>query len=373
METFLHRCLQLASLGGTDVFPNPKVGSVITHDGQIIGEGYHTAVGKAHAEIEAFNNIPRDLLHLLSESTLYVNLEPCSHYGRTPPCVDEIIKRSVPHVVIGCKDPNPKVAGRGIQKLQSRGVKVDLVPNPFPFQHFNRVFFTNQLLNRSYVCLKWAESSNRKIAGFNPKSGKHLPVRITGFDSNLQVHKLRSLHHSILVGRRTAAIDNPRLTNRLYPGSSPIRIVLDPQKRLPKYLTMFSDGLPTMVITSREIQSSDATVHEWTNLSSTTIPYINVEHIYLEKANLSNLFELCSVLYTDYQISSILIEGGTNVLQQFINQSIFDEIHVFTGSRKINHGLNAPVLPENFTFDSINPLGVDIWKKKYINNWLSAY
>ena len=220
---FMRRCLQLASLGRGHVSPNPMVGAVVVHRGQIIGEGYHRCYGQPHAEVNAINSV-RDA-GLLPECTLYVSLEPCSHYGKTPPCADLIVQKKIPRVVVGCLDPFPKVSGQGVARLREAGVEVVTGVLEEECKALNRTFMTCQIDERPFVTLKWAQSRDGYIDRIR-KPGEPA-IRISDDVSSVWVHRLRAEADAILVGTNTAVADNPSLTTRLWYGRSPLRIVLD--------------------------------------------------------------------------------------------------------------------------------------------------
>ncbi len=219
---FLHRCLDLALKASRAVAPNPYVGSVIVHYGRIIGEGFHQQAGQPHAEVLAVRAVADPTL--LKESTIYVTLEPCAHFGKTPPCADLIIRHQIPRVVIGMQDPNPKVDGGGIARMKAQGIEVVLSPDPRPFAEINHVFLTNLAFQRPFIALKWAQTADGYLAGVQTNGGS-FPVRITGPQANQYTHRLRASYQGIWIGRKTAEIDNPRLNTRLYPGPNPIKIV----------------------------------------------------------------------------------------------------------------------------------------------------
>lgn len=340
---FLHRCIQLAELGGTKVIPNPKVGAVIVHNGTIIGEGFHPYSGGPHAEVVAVRDVKDQTL--LPDSTIYVSLEPCNHFGKTPPCVDLILEHKIPRVVVGCLDPNPKVAGKGIERLRTNGVEVELAEDVTPFTFLNRAFFVNQLYHRPYITLKWAQTADGFIAGHD-EAGNGIPIKITDFPSDVLVHKLRASHQAILVGRKTALSDDPSLTTRYYPGESPLRIVFDRKGTLPRTLKLFTDGNKTMILGAETTKTENVAYYsptQWTNLS------LLLEELYSEKG-----------------ICSILVEGGREILQQFIDQGVYDEIICFEGHKKIHAGIPAPTLASSFSFDSTRFSGQDIVKQKII-------
>jgi len=333
---YLARTLQLARLGTTRVLPNPRVGAVIVAQGRIVGEGFHDHVGGPHAEVNAVAAVRAEDRALLREATMYVSLEPCSHHGRTPPCADMIVREGIPRVVIGCQDPNPQVAGRGIDRMRQQGHSVVLSPEPGPFLYLNRGFITNQVLHRPYLTLKWAESPDGYLARMS--QGQPLPTPISGQVARVMVHRLRASHHSILVGRRTAAIDNPSLTTRHYPGEDPLRIVFDPHLHLSTSLQLLTDRRPTLLLNRHR--------HEVVGALQYYVPQ--------QWEDLNLLF---AELYEKLGLCSILIEGGQNILQQCLDQGAFDEVIRLQGPRPLRQGVPAPRLPQGWSFDTYRWIG----------------
>ncbi len=320
---FLNRCLELARMGSSKVYPNPRVGAVIAHNGRIIGEGFHPFSGGPHGEVSAYQAVSEH--HLLPESILYVSLEPCNHFGKTPPCTDLILKTGIPCVVVGCLDPNPKVAGKGITRLRQHGVEVILADDPAPFAALNAPFFINQQQKRPYIVLKWAQSPDGFIAGLDLAGNPH-STPITGKETRRKVHQLRAWHHAIMVGRKTADIDNPRLNTRVFYGEDPIRIVFDPLQQLNPDLHLLQDKQATIVLNQQQQSiSGNKTYHipmQW-------VPFP----------------ALISSLYTNLGICSILVEGGSHLLQQFLDTNLYDELYVFEGGEELVKGISAPAIP----------------------------
>ncbi|MEL6133512.1 MAG: bifunctional diaminohydroxyphosphoribosylaminopyrimidine deaminase/5-amino-6-(5-phosphoribosylamino)uracil reductase RibD [Bacteroidota bacterium] len=335
---FLHRCTQLAQSATRAVYPNPYVGSVIVNENQIIGEGFHAYSGGPHAEVNAVRSVSQP--DLLSSSTIYVSLEPCAHYGKTPPCADLIVQHKIPRVVIGMRDPNPKVDGGGIARLKAHGVEVVIAEDPTPFEALNKVFLTNLSAKRPFIVLKWAASADGYVAQTNAE-GQAFPTPISGIQAKRYVHRLRAFHHGILVGKHTAAIDNPSLTTRHFHGLSPIRMVLDRQLQLPEALTLFQDGGETWVINALRDEAVGA------------IRYIKQDQWTDWRKWLENL-------YAQTHIASILIEGGPNTLQQLIDQDMWDEIHYIEAPQKLGQGIPAPTLSPDLSFSSREYLGDDL-------------
>lgn len=305
---YLDRTLLLASLGTSRTFPNPKVGAVLVAGGRIIGEGFHEAAGSPHAEVHAIAQAERDFPELVAGATLYVSLEPCNHTNkRTPPCSELIVRKGIAEVVVGCADPNPQVAGAGIRRLRDAGIAVRLAADATPFQAINRAFFLNQQQQRSYITLKWAQTPDGFMAGISP-DGTPFPIRITDAAATAQVHRLRATHHAILVGANTARIDNPSLTTRHFYGESPVRIVLDGGRSL--------TALPPALR-----QSPPQTLHIQSRIAAA---------------------ELAAYCYQTHHISSILVEGGSDILQQFLAANAWDELYIFQGNTPIGNGFAAP-------------------------------
>jgi len=329
---YLERCKQLANIADSRVFPNPKVGSVIVHQGKIIGEGFHKMPGTGHGEVVAVASVADK--SLLPSACMYVNLEPCNHYGKTPPCTELILKHKIPRVVIGSLDPNPQVAGSGVKRLRSHGVEVLLAENPSSFLALNRVFFVNQLYKRAFIVLKWAESADNFIATFDSK-GKAIPTPISGSQSIRLAHKLRAQHHAIMIGRNTAVVDNPRLNTRLFPGNTPLRIVLDKSLRLPRSLRIFQDGLPSLILNTKKHETQGSVQY-----------YIPRQFVDLE--------ELGKELYQELGICSILVEGGSDLLQQYIDQRAYDEIWRVEAQKKLYKGVKGPTISKNLIFEQKN-------------------
>jgi diaminohydroxyphosphoribosylaminopyrimidine deaminase / 5-amino-6-(5-phosphoribosylamino)uracil reductase len=320
-EKYMHRCLELAQLGAGFVAPNPMVGAVLVHDERIIGEGFHRHYGQAHAEVNCINAVKKEDEQFINQSTLYVSLEPCAHHGKTPPCADLIIKNKIPKVVVGCRDPFSKVDGKGIEKLLTAGVEV--VQNVLEKEciDLNKRFFTFHTKNRPYIILKWAQSNNHKIA-----NADYSRVFISNECTNRLVHKWRSEEAAILVGTKTALTDNPSLNVRLWNGPNPIRITIDKDLSLPASLHLFNGEIKTIVFNTVK--------HEERN---NLIYYKMNDEKYLTKQIAEALFKL--------NIQSVLVEGGTKLLQSFINENLWDEARVINNEELItNNGLNAPEL-----------------------------
>jgi len=318
-SAFMQRCIQLAELGSGRTAPNPMVGAVLVHNGKIIGEGYHEIYGGPHAEVNCLSSVKANDRPLIPQSVLYVSLEPCVHHGKTPPCTDLILREKIPRVVIGCRDPFKEVNGKGIEKLIAHGVNVDYPVLEELAKEKNKRFFTFHQQKRPYIILKWAESSNHKIGG---RSGER--IKISNDYSNRLVHKWRSEEAGILIGTETALLDDPELTNRLWTGKSPIRIVLDNELRLPDYLNIFDGKIPTIILNRKKEMQSGELLFKKINSEQTDIPSI-----------LSSLHSL--------HVLSILVEGGAKLLQSFIDSELWDEIRIITNTEMvIEDGIPAP-------------------------------
>lgn len=317
-EFYIKRCIEIAKNALGSARPNPMVGSVIVHNNKIIGEGYTSAYGGNHAEVNAIQSVTNKAL--LKEATLYVTLEPCSHFGKTPPCSDLIIANNIPNVVIGTIDTHSKVAGQGIIKLQSKGcnVTVGVLENDCKLHH--KRFFTFHNKQRPYIILKWAETSDGFIAPESKKETK--PVWITNSLSRQLVHKWRAEEQAILVGTNTVTQDNPSLTVRDWTGQQPLRVVLDRHLKLNKNASVFNADAKTLIISSKS-ENKD------------TIAAIDFSH------SETIAQQICSVLHSK-DINSIIIEGGSKTLQTFIDEGLWDEARIFTGSTQFKEGVKAP-------------------------------
>lgn len=319
-EQFMQRCFQLAKLGAGHVAPNPMVGAVLVYDHQIIGEGYHQLYGKAHAEVNCIESVAEERKYLINRSALYVSLEPCSHFGKTPPCTQLIIRQKIPRVIISHVDPFPKVSGSGIAHLREAGVEVMVGVCEAAGKELNKRFFTFYEKKRPHIILKWAQSADGFIA--LPDNKK---VQISNEYTNRLVHKWRSEESAILIGTNTALSDDPQLTNRFWNGKSPVRVVLDAKLRLPEYLHIFDNTTPTLVFNAIKQQRKKDI--EWIK-----IPFSR-----------DVLQEILHVLY-EKKILSVLVEGGAKTLQSFIDSGLWDEARVITGTDFCGQGVSAPVL-----------------------------
>ncbi len=319
-DKYMNRCLELARLGLGTAAPNPIVGSVIVHQGKIIGEGYHKKSGEAHAEVNAINSVKNP--RLLKESTLYVNLEPCAHFGKTPPCSKLIVEKKIPKVVIGCIDTFAKVAGKGIEMLKAGGCDVTTGILEKESRELNKRFFTFHEKKRPYIILKWAQSQDGFIDKIrNDKNDK--AVWITNQPAKMLVHKWRSEEAAIMIGTNTAKLDNPQLNVREWTGENPIRIVIDKELRLNNNLHVFDNSTQTIVFTDKQKQAKSKT------------EYVQIDF------NKDILNQIFNELYIR-EIQSLIIEGGEILLNSVIDSGLWDEARVFTGNKQFGKGINAP-------------------------------
>ncbi len=339
-EKYINRCIQLAENGLGNTYPNPLVGSVIVYNNHIIGEGWHQKAGEAHAEVNAINSVTDK--SLLKKATIYVSLEPCSHFGKTPPCSDLIIASGIKKVVIGNVDPFAKVAGRGIKKLIDAGCEVNVGILEEKCSALNKRFFVFHQKKRPYIILKWAQSDDGYLAPTHKIERK--PVWITNKYSNQLVHKWRSEEQAILVGTNTAVADNPKLNTRLWKGNDPVRLMLDKNLRVSKDSALLDGSIKTIVIHDQELEE----LAESRKVISENIQYKNID---FEK-NIAS--QICEILYSQ-ELQSVIIEGGTRTLQTFINENCWDEARIFSGKIRFENGIKAPAIHgtsiERFTID----------------------
>ena len=306
-EQFMARCLVLAQRGERAVMPNPMVGAVLVHEGRILAEGYHHYFGGPHAEVDCLNNVSPSDQSLLPESTLYVSLEPCSHFGKTPPCANLILEKKIKRVVVACLDANPLVAGKGLALLQNSGVEVQFGVLEKEARALNKRFFTNQEKQRPYIILKWAQSADGFIA-----SESQAPIAISNKPTQLLNHLWRSQEAAIAVGVNTVLKDNPSLTTRLVEGTNPTRVIYDPNGSLAKdTYSIFNTEAVTLQVGKAE--------------------------------NLPNWSEVMNYLWKEKQISSVIIEGGSKTLQYFIANELWEEVRMITNEKLfLNKGYAAP-------------------------------
>lgn len=325
---YMRRCLQLARCAAGGTSPNPQVGAVIVCDGRIIGEGYHVRAGEPHAEVNAVRSVKPADRCLLSQSTIYVTLEPCSHYGKTPPCCDLIIKEGIRRVVIGTTDNNECVNGAGIARMVKAGIDVVVGMLEIECYAINRPFFTYNRLARPAVTLKWAQTADGFI---DVARDGGAPLRISTPVSQVAVHKLRSMHDAILVGTRTALLDNPSLNLRHWAGRSPLRLVIDRAGVLPVALNLFDGSLSTIVYTENAVAGKFGK---------------NVEQVVLDFSK-DVIRQILAHLYS-LKKQSLLVEGGAKLLQSFIDASLWDEARVeVNNSLVVGAGVAAPIIPQS--------------------------
>lgn len=318
-EQYMQRCLQLARMAEGYTSPNPMVGAVVVCDGVIIGEGYHRQCGQAHAEVNAIASV-RDK-SLLSRSTIYVSLEPCSHHGKTPPCCDLIIASRIPRVVIGCLDPFPQVSGRGVNRLREHGIEVITNILQEECMWLNRKFMTFQQKQRPYITLKWAQSADGYID--RERLPNEQPSQFSSSTTRVWSHRLRATNDAIMVGTNTIIADNPSLTTREWHGKNPLRVTIDRNKRIPSNSAILDGTTPTLLIGCNHTDS-------------------NIETIALNKKEISPR-EIIGILY-QHNIHSVIIEGGRELLQAFINDNLWDEARIETAPIHLHKGIKAPVI-----------------------------
>lgn len=321
-EQYMRRCLELACKGSGYVAPNPMVGSVLVHEGRIIGEGWHQQYGQAHAEVNCFDSVQPADRQLIGESTLYVSLEPCAHHGKTPPCAALVVSQKVKEVVVACEDPFAKVAGKGIAMIREAGIPVHIGVLEQEARRLNKRFFNYHQHKRPYITLKWAQSADGYIA---PETGRK--VMLSNALSQRWVHRMRSEEQAILVGYRTALLDNPYLTNRFFGTQQPLRMIIDTEHTLPEDLHIKTDGLPTIIYT-RSYTGKEGAVS------------------YVQLSETGDLLE--NILQDLYErgINSLIVEGGSKTLQSFIQAGLWDEAYCIETPVVLGRGTLAPVLQQ---------------------------
>ncbi len=321
----MQRCIELAQQAAGYTAPNPLVGAVLVYEDKIIGEGYHQNYGRAHAEVNCINGVAKENIGLIAKSILYVSLEPCTHFGKTAPCVDLILEHNIPHVVIGCSDSFEKVNGLGIKKLMAAGVRVEVGILEKECRKLNKHFFTFQEKKRPYIILKWAQTNDGFIAAED-----EAPIKISNDFTNKYMHKLRAETASILVGKNTVQKDNPSLTTRLWKGKNPVRIIIDSNLELPNDFNIFNDKATSIIINR--------------------LKHAQVGNIIFYKVakEFSILEGIIACMYQQ-QLNAVIIEGGAKTLQHFIDANLWDEAIVITNTTvKIKTGISSPKLKNDF-------------------------
>ena len=338
--TYMHRCLELALKGSGTVAPNPLVGAVLVYEDHIIGEGWHQRFGGPHAEVNCLASVKDEDRPFIPDSTLYVSLEPCAHFGKTPPCTDLIVSQHIPEVVVGCRDPFEQANGKGIEKLLAAGVRVSITDTETEkaCRHLNRRFMTYHTRKRPYVILTWAQTADGFIS-----SGSDSRLLISNEITKRLVHRWRNEEASILVGTNTALMDDPQLTNRSWEGSSPVRLVLDMELKLPHGLKLFDQSHATIIFNGlREGEEGKLRYCKITREENVPLQILR------------GLFGL--------QIQGVIVEGGAQLLQSFIDARLWDEARIITNtSLHVDGGLAAPVLEDSVLLAS-QQIGSDIIK-----------
>jgi diaminohydroxyphosphoribosylaminopyrimidine deaminase / 5-amino-6-(5-phosphoribosylamino)uracil reductase len=321
-EQYMLRCLQLAQQGAGYTAPNPMVGAVLVYDDAIIGEGFHERYGEAHAEVNCIQQaIDNSYADKISKSTLYVSLEPCAHFGKTPPCADLITKHKIPKVIIGCRDPFDEVNGKGIEKLKAAGIEVVIDILKEKCIELNQRFFTFHQKKRPYIVLKWAQTKNHRI-----NSGTEDRLHISNEFTSRLVHQWRSEEASILVGTNTVLMDDPLLTNRYSHGKQPVRLVLDKELKVQSSAKVMNEYAPTIIFNCQQHKvDGQPKYYQITN-------------------NVSAVHQIINALY-QLKIQSVLVEGGAQLLQSFIDEELWDEARVITNEElMVENSLSAPML-----------------------------
>lgn len=317
-EQYMKRCLELAQRGKGAVAPNPMVGAVLVHNGRIIGEGWHRQYGEAHAEVNCLDNVAEADKHLIPESTMYVSLEPCAHYGKTPPCALRLVQEKVKEVIICNTDPFEQVSGKGIEILSNNSIGVQAGVLEAEGKWLNRRFFCFHTQRRPYIILKWAQTQEGYFAPLN-----RTRFQMSNEHSKQLLHRWRTEESAIMVGHTTALADDPQLTSRLWPGRQPLRLVLDKGLVLPNTHRVFDAAAPTWIINEKEEKEVD-------NISYRKLPF--------DELLLTRILEK---LYQD-NIQSLIVEGGAALLQSFMDAGLWDEARVFTTETMLEDGLRAP-------------------------------
>jgi diaminohydroxyphosphoribosylaminopyrimidine deaminase / 5-amino-6-(5-phosphoribosylamino)uracil reductase len=319
-QLYMQRCIELAQLGIRSAYPNPLVGAVIVHNDRIIGEGYHQKYGEAHAEVNAINSVENK--SLLKESTLYVSLEPCAHFGKTPPCANLIVKNELKKVVIGCVDSYSEVSGKGIDRLKKHGIEVLVGVLEKECRNLNKRFFTFHEKKRPYIILKWAETKDGFIDKIRNSSTPEINW-ITQPETQTLVHKWRSEEHAILVGTNTSLNDNPSLTVRNVKGQNPVRILIDRNLKVKPEASIYNTESRTIILNTEKKYEKD-----------------NLKFIQLEDFSIKSI---TNKLYEEKMLS-VIVEGGSATIQRFIEENLWDEARVLVGQTLFKEGLKAPAL-----------------------------
>jgi diaminohydroxyphosphoribosylaminopyrimidine deaminase / 5-amino-6-(5-phosphoribosylamino)uracil reductase len=325
----MQRCLELAAAGIRNVAPNPMVGSVIVHNDKIIGEGFHQQFGGAHAEVHAINSVEN--VALLQKSTIYVSLEPCAHFGKTPPCAELIRETGIPRVVIASSDPNPLVNGKGIQLLKEAGCEVVTGILEKEANELNRRFFHLHKFGRPYFILKWAETRDGFIDKERSPGDPLQPNWITDEVCRMLVHRWRTEEQAIMVGTNTALLDNPNLDNRFWPGNPPVKVIPDRNLKIPLNSKLFKPTAPVYILNSLK-ESRE-------------------EHINYVKIDFERFMEEMVGFLKAWNIQSVLVEGGSRLLQSFVDAGMWDEARIFTGQVEFGSGTSAPKIKGDCIFD----------------------
>ena len=326
-ELYMARCLLLAQQAEGRTAPNPMVGAVVVHNGVIIGEGYHQRCGEPHAEVHAIRSVINQ--NLLIESTLFVNLEPCSHYGKTPPCAQLIIDKKIPRVVIGMGDPNPQINGRGIKMLREAGVEVTENVLTDECKALNKRFITMQTQKRPFIILKWAQTQDGFIDAIRTHS-ETPPLRISNELTKTLNHQIRSVESAILVGTNTTILDNPHLTSRKWSSHNPVRMVIDKSLRIPTTFHSYDQTTPTVIFTDKIVENKENIVLQKLDFSKQIVPQI-LDYLY------------------QHDLISLIVEGGTQLLQSFIDSNLWDEVYIETSPVVIGSGVKAPDIKMTIT------------------------
>lgn len=347
-ELYMRRCLQLAAAGIPTTKPNPVVGAVVVFENRIIGEGYHIRPGEGHAEVNALRSVRPEDEKLLPYSTIYVSLEPCAHYGKTPPCADLIIRKRLKRCVVGCGDPFPAVNGGGIRKLREAGIEVELGVLEAECRKINAPFFTYHTKKRPYVTLKWAESADHFIDGLRPvpeqAGGSGRAIRISSQQTQMLAHKLRAENQAILVGRRTLLLDNPSLTLRHWPGSSPLRCILAPSGRIAGEAHATDGTVPTLIFAG----GNGEKCRDFREKAAAEKPQSGGTFFPPERVELDNERPILPQVLQELHrrgIQTLLVEGGSATLQSFIDADLWDEAYVECGTLLLREGIPAPTMP----------------------------